>query len=320
MKHHFVINPAAGKGALVSSLSERIRSAAENAGINYEIYLTKAPGDASLFVSSRLAAEEGRHRFYACGGDGTLGEVVNGAPSDPRAEFALVPIGTGNDFCRNFDDRAAFFDIERQLSGTPMPIDLIRYNDRYCVNMLNVGFDCKVVEKTESLKKSKLIPSGMAYSVGVASTLLHKMATSMHIELEDGEVIDQPLLLMSVANGRYYGGGFRPNPLAALDDGLLDVNIVKKVSRATFLSLVSSYKAGEHLKTAAKHVIYRKTRSLYIRFPAESPVCIDGEIEHMTELTVTLVPSATSFVLPKGVLCISKETAAAKEEPVPETV
>ncbi len=314
MKHHFIINPAAGKGAFVSSLSEKIRVAAEARGVNYEIYITKAPADAVGFVENRLASDEGRHRFYACGGDGTLGEVVNGAPTSRRAEFALIPIGTGNDFCRNFDDRAAFFDIERQLVGDPMPIDLIRYNDRYCVNMLNIGFDCNVVERTVKFKKSRLIPSGMAYSVGVASTLLHKMTTDMHIELEDGEIIERPLLLMSVANGRFYGGGFRSNPRAVLNDGLFDVNIIEKVSRPTFLSLISSYKAGTHLETAAKYITYRQSKSLRMHFPQETPLCVDGEIEHITELTATILPSATSFVVPAGVLCTSSREATPETE------
>ncbi len=322
MKHHFIINPAAGKGAFVTALSEKIRTAAEAQGVDYEIYITKAPADAIGFVENRLASDGGRHRFYACGGDGTLCEVINGAPTSSRAEFALVPIGTGNDFCRNFDDRAAFFDIERQLAGRPMPIDLIRYNDRYCVNMLNIGFDCNVVERTVKLKKSRFIPSGMAYSAGVAAALLHKMTTDMHIELEDGEVIERPLLLMSVANGRFYGGGFHSNPRAILNDGLFDVNIIEKVSRATFLSLISSYKAGTHLETAAKYITYRQSKSLYMCFAEETPICVDGEIEHVRELSAGIVPAAASFILPAGVLCkaasktLGESPAEIKEEAV----
>ncbi len=301
MKHHFIINPAAGKGTHVNTLSKKIEAAATEAGIDFEIYYTTCIGDAAVYVASVMAADGERHRFYACGGDGTLSECVNGAPTDERAEFALIPIGTGNDFCRNFDDRAAFFDIARQIEGTPTPIDLIRYNDRYCVNMLNIGFDCHVVERTMKFKKSKLIPSGMAYTVGVAATLLHKLTTDMHIELEDGEVIDRPLLLMTVGNGRYYGGGYCAAPLASIDDGLLDVNIIEKVSRLTFLSLVGSYKAGNHLETAKKYVTYRRARTLCMHFAEETMLCADGETEYITDLAISLVPSATRFVLPLGV-------------------
>ncbi len=318
MKHHFIINPAAGKGNHVNTLTEKINTTAKEAGIDFDIYYTKCVGDAESYVAAVTAADTLRHRFYACGGDGTLAECVNGAPLDERAEFALVPIGTGNDFCRNFDDRGAFFDIARQIEGAPITIDLIRYNDRYCVNMLNVGFDCNVVERTVKFKRSKLIPSGMAYTAGVAATLMHKMTTEMHVELEGDEVIDRPLLLASIGNGRYYGGGYRATPLAALDDGLLDINIIEKVSRLTFLSLVGSYKAGTHLETAPKYVTYRKAKALTLRFPKETLICADGETEYTTSLSVSIVPAATRFVLPLGVSCLSTATEEAEEAAVAE--
>ena len=313
MKHHFIINPAAGKGTHIQSLTKRITESAEKSRIDYEIYMTKAPGDATAFVAETMAADTKTHRFYACGGDGTLGEVVCGAPLSERAEFALIPIGTGNDFCRNFDDRAAFFDIDRQIEGEAMPIDLIRYSDgtteRYCVNMMNVGFDCNVVERTIAFKKSKFIPSSMAYSVGVAATLMHKMTTDMRITLEDGEVIERPLLLMSIANGQFYGGGFRSNPRATLDDGCFDVNIIEKVSRLTFISLISSYKAGTHLETAAKYITYRQSKTLTMSFEEETLYCVDGETALAKELTISLAPEAARFVLPLGVNCVSSQAS-----------
>ncbi|MBO7292522.1 MAG: hypothetical protein J6V07_01160, partial [Clostridia bacterium] len=226
--------------------------------------------------------------------------IVNGAPLSDRAEFALIPIGTGNDFCRNFDDRAAFFDIGRQIDGEAMPIDLISYNGKYCVNMLNIGIDCNVVERTVKFKRSKLVPSSMAYSLGIVSALMHKMTTPMQITLEDGEVIDRPLLLLSIANGRYYGGGFLSNPRATLDDGLFDVNIIEKVSRITFLSLIGSYKAGTHLETAPQYITYRKSTSLTIHFEKETMMCVDGETEPVTDLEISLVPKAARLSSRQG--------------------
>ena len=314
MKHHFILNPAAGKGTLVNSLSEKIHAAAALAKCDYEIYRTKAPGDAGEFVKRTLASDGGYHRFYACGGDGTLNEVVNGAPLAENVEYAVIPIGTGNDFCRNFDDRASFLDITRQIEGHAIPLDLIRYGERYCVNMLNIGFDCQVVERTIKFKKNRLVPSGMAYSLGVAASLLHKMTTDMHITLSDGEIIERPLLLMSIANGQFYGGGFHANPRALIDDGLFDVNMIEKVSRFTFLSFVGCYKAGRHLEEAAEYVTYRRTTSLSLKFQNETMICVDGETEPATALEITLVPKATRFVIPAGTACINSADAPQKEE------
>ncbi len=300
MKHHFIINPAAGKGTLTESLTARITAACEKAAVEYVIYETKAPGDAELYVREALK-EDGTHRFYACGGDGTLGETVNGAPECDRAEFALIPIGTGNDFCRNFDYRAAFFEIERQLNGVPTPIDLIRYNDRYCVNMLNIGFDCNAANRANELKKKRLFPKSMAYAGGIVSSLVRKMTTEMTVTLNGEEEISRPLLLITIANGQFCGGGFRSNPKASPIDGLFDVNIIEKMSRLSFISLVGSYKAGTHLETAPGYVTYRQASALSLTLPKNTAVCVDGEIEYADSLTVSLSPSAIRFVLPEGV-------------------
>lgn len=300
MKHHFIINPAAGKGTLTESLAARIKAACESTAVEYVIYETKAPGDAEVYVREAIK-EDGMHRFYACGGDGTLGETVNGAPTCDRAEFALIPIGTGNDFCRNFDYRAAFFDIERQLNGTPTPLDLIRYNDRYCVNMLNIGFDCNAANRANELKKKSLFPKSMAYAGGVASSLMRKMTTDMTVTLDGEEEIHRPLLLITIANGQFCGGGFRSNPKASPIDGLFDVNIIEKMSRFSFISLVGSYKAGTHIETAPDYVTYRQARTLTLSLPKNTAVCVDGEIEYAENLTVTLEKEAIRFILPEGV-------------------
>ncbi len=305
MIHHFIINPAAGKGTYVRNLTERITEVCTRLQVPFTLYETKGPGDASLYVRETLAADTERHRFYSCGGDGTLCETVNGAVNEPRCEYGLIPIGTGNDFCRNFDDRGAFFDIERQVKGEAIPIDLIRYNDRYCINIMNIGFDCNVVQSTNKLKKKWYIPSSMAYATGVAVTLFKKMTCQMKILLDGEEEIERPLLLTTIANGRYYGGGFLSNPRASLDDGLFDMNAIEKVSRVAFLTMIGSYKKGTHLEAYPQYITYRKASHMRMEFPQEIPICVDGEIEHAASLDIELVPKAAAFVLPHGVSCLS---------------
>ena len=99
MKHLFIVNPAAGK----ENAHDTIRTALDTleTPVDYEIYLTKAPGDAQSFVKN-ICADNPNSRFIACGGDGTLSEVLNGAVGFDDAEIGVVPSGTGNDFCRNF--------------------------------------------------------------------------------------------------------------------------------------------------------------------------------------------------------------------------
>ena len=168
MKHYFILNPKAGKGIYTEELSKNIRLTCEEKNVPYEIYMTKGIGDATDFVR-KICADKSLlpARFYACGGDGTLGETVNGAAGSEGASVGLIPIGTGNDFVRNFGSSDLFFDISAQISGEERRIDLLRCNDFYAINMINIGFDCEVVKKTVTLKKNKLIPSKLAYIAGV---------------------------------------------------------------------------------------------------------------------------------------------------------
>ncbi len=303
MIHHFLVNPAAGKGKVTDALIRKIHRICRLRGVDYQIHITTRPGDATEYVRAVTSIHVGEmHRFYACGGDGTLCEVINGAPRAANAEFAVIPVGTGNDFARNFTNKENFFDIDRQLDGEAKKIDLIRYNDRFSLNTINVGFDCAVVRQTGQIKRSPLVPSGVAYAAGVAITLCKPFGTQMKIELDDGSVIQEKLLLAAFANGSFYGGGFQPAPRASLTDGLLDVCIINKISRARFLTLVSSYKDGTYLdsKACAPFVRYKKSSSVRITFDHPIDICVDGELEMTDYVEMESVPGALAFSIPRG--------------------
>ena len=125
MKHLFIINPAAGKSDKTAEYTAKIESACK--GQDYEIRLTEAPGDATRFA--REAAKRGEEvRLYACGGDGTLNEVVAGAAGYDNAAVTAYVGGSGNDFVKMFDDRDAFRDLDRLLGA-----ETATFNFRYTV-------------------------------------------------------------------------------------------------------------------------------------------------------------------------------------------
>ena len=133
MKHIFVYNPIAGAGKVQKTELPRILAAVKDAGVDYEIHRTTNAGEATSWVRRRLenAPPEDLLRFYAVGGDGTLGEVLNGLYGFENAELACVPMGSGNDFIRNFggEPRGAedypFTRIDAQLRGEATPIDVM---------------------------------------------------------------------------------------------------------------------------------------------------------------------------------------------------
>ncbi len=314
MKHFFVINPKSGKGRHAEELEAQIREVCEAKGVTYECYFTKAAGDATRFVREICqSGEELPARFYACGGDGTVCEVVNGVGAREDAAVGVIPVGTGNDFVRNFSSPELFFDISAQVDGSESEIDLIRCNDTLAINMINIGFDCEVVKKKEEFGGKKFLPKKFAYLAGLAITLFKKPTVKLSLTLEDGTEEDKHFLLTTIANGGFCGGGFNSNPRASLNDGSLDILFVNNVSRSRFVSLVGSYKKGTHITEKNGSILrHMKCGSLRMKFPEARSASIDGELYDFEELLIECLPLAGRIVIPLGAepLAVSEGEAA----------
>lgn len=323
MKTVFIINPAAGKNNKINSIISAIRSASERLHKETEIYITKAIGDAEAFVRN-YAITKGVARFIACGGDGTFSEVINGAYGMEGVEVGMMPIGTGNDFCRNFPEDITFLDAEKQITGQTTKCDIIRYTteasgrmiQKYCANMFNIGFDCNVADLTSRMKTKPFISGSLAYFLSIFSVLLKKKGANLEIKL-DGELRHRgPLLLTSVANGSFCGGGIKSNPCASVNDGIIDVNIIYNISRLNFLSKLPFYMKGTHtkLKNIQNIIAAYKCRRLTVTpLDGNMRLCIDGEIIDAGRTEFELIDSAIDFVLP-GKCCKDKEIL--KREPM----
>ena len=302
MIFHFILNPKSGKGKKNKGMEQQIKDSCKSRQLKYHIYYTTCPGDATEYVRSMIRISSEKQRFICVGGDGTINEIVNSAPCNPNVEFGVIPKGSGNDFARNFSNHKNFSNIDALIDGEAVSLDLIKCNNSYCVNMVNIGFDCSVVKEAERLKKFKLVTAGLSYILGVVVALFKPFGTKMKIIFDDGEVIDDVLTLTAIGNGRFCGGGFKTSPLALLDDGIMDVCIVKKISRLTFISLVSKYKKGTFLsnKRAMKILTYKRVPHFKMEFENPIPICIDGEIKGAKNIEYTVVKNAFNFVIPKG--------------------
>ena len=316
MKTIFVINPKAGKGKKVKEFAAAVRETSKRLGIPAEIYFTKAAGDATVFVEKTIRAFPREEiRFYICGGDGTMNEAVNGLyqakdAADPeKIAFGLIPIGSGNDFVKNFWNLPDAMNIERQLKAQPKDCDILLYENQVngekrtgiCCNMFNIGFDANVVDARDELNKSPLIAGSFAYLLGVMVTFIKKKGADLRIEA-DGELIhDGPLLLNSIANGPFCGGGIKSNPTAKIDDGLMDVNVVKDVSRLYFLKLFPQYQKGTHMSMPGIDQVIHTTRCKVMKITPKAEgarLCIDGEMTDAGEITIRMKEKAFRFLAP----------------------
>jgi hypothetical protein len=161
MKHYFIINPKAGPIDTSNQLISEIKDVF--AGLDYEIYITKSVNDAYLHLSTIVKNLTVETCFYACGGDGTSYEVINAIMNHPLARFAVIPIGSCNDYLKSYPDYN-FRNLKGYVNGKLLPIDVLKANDYYAVNEVNIGYDaranydcCRYKKKIKKVRESLLL-------------------------------------------------------------------------------------------------------------------------------------------------------------------
>lgn len=299
MKYIFIINPKSGKKDSTGYIKDYLEK--KYSDLKYEIYNTKAVGDAIKYVKNVCEAKEEPITFIACGGDGTLNEVVNGAYGYNDVYVSVYPCGSGNDFVKVFGKTNHFLDLNKIINGENKVIDVLKVNDRYTINMCNLGFDASVAYKMHMFRKWPLVSGKGAYNLALAFSLIFKMKHKCTIEIDGEEVFDGKMLLTAIGNGLCCGGGYYCLPKAIIDDGEMDVVFIKKISRITFIRLVKKYKNGTYLEDPRydKFITYKKCKNLTLKSQKDIAYSLDGECETTKEINVSIVEKAINFIVPK---------------------
>ena len=303
MTHLFIINPAAGSRNRTKEYSVAIHDICTARNLDYRIEVSGAPGECCRIA--REAAESGEeYRIYACGGDGTLNEVVSGAAGFDNVSVSVFSGGSGNDFVKLFSDPKAFFDLERLLDAEETEFDLIQCNDDISLNICSVGLDARIGTDVANYKRIPLLSGFRAYAVSTLVNVCRGIAEHYVVEV-DGEVIDSEQTLICACNGRYYGGGFNPVPEADPQDGLLDVLLIKKVSRLQVAQVIGKYKAGRHaeLPHLVRHI---KTDRVVIRCDGPTAINLDGELRVSDTVDIRVADKKIRFFYPKGLTYSTK--------------
>ena len=302
MRHIFILNPVSGNGSAVKDLMPKIIQASQDLNLPFECYISKGIGDCEDFVRNYEESIE-TQRFYACGGDGTLNEVANGAYGRENIQIGIIPAGTGNDFVKTFKNHQAFNDLNAQLLGTVKEVDVVSYNNRIGINVCNIGFDSAVADRITKLKTRPFISGNMAYGIGIFQQFFKKMGNYLEIEIDNNETISGQMLLAAIGVGSFYGGGFCALPYASRFSETLDVCLVRKMGRLKFLKVIDTYKHGLHVndKRLDKIVIYRKCKEMNIKCNEDMKICADGEVTIAKEINFKILPKALTFIIPKGV-------------------
>ena len=297
MKHLFIINPAAGSKDRTGIYAPMIRKACNLRDLDFRIAISKGPGDCTRLA--REAAESGEeYRIYACGGDGTLNEVMAGAAGYPNAAITVLSSGSGNDFVKIFDDPQAFFDLERLLDAEEATFDLIRCNDDLSLNICSVGLDARIAADVSGYKRLPLLHGFRAYAASTAVNVVRGISEHYIVEV-NGDTFDDRFTFICVCNGRFYGGGFNPIPEADPADGKLDILLVSHVSRAQVPFVIGKYKEGRY-KELSHIVRYLQADSIKITCDKPSPINLDGEQRTASTVEMKIAEEKIRFFYPRG--------------------
>jgi diacylglycerol kinase (ATP) len=286
-----ILNPEAGSVKDAAAFVRRIRHLPDVA-----VRLTARKGDAVRFA--RTALRKGCETIVAAGGDGTLNEVVNGigtTKSDVR--LGLIPLGTGNDFARtlglptDLDEAIAVL-----AAGHTRAIDLVQVTSdrvRYFVNVSAGGFSGLVNEKLTPAMKKTWGP--LAYLRSAVAALPQLRAYRTKVSFNKKKPLTLSLYNVVIANGRYVAGGRLIAPKASIDDGLLDIILIKERSAAELALLAAKVALGHHLSSDA--IVFRRAAKVTVNSRPGMWFNVDGELVGNEPATFEVLPRALQFVV-----------------------
>ncbi len=304
MRSVLIFNPRAGTAHRIKDFLLHL-----TAGARCELRPTGRPDDVSKIA--REAVDEGFDRLIVAGGDGTIGQAVQGiAPDFDRIELAVLPFGTGNDLARSlgFTPDQMEDAYEAAFAGRTEPIDLIKITEvdavQYCINVANGGFGGRVAMDIQSVDKSRWGP--MAYWITSASRLIDLQQYDVRLEV-DGAVKRFPALGVAIANGRYVGGGFPIAPKALLNDGLMDVTVIPVLP--TFELMAAGLNFTLNPDAPGSRISTFQARKVRLDATPELPFSVDGEpIRHLTA-TCEVLPAQLRVVIADSAPALSKAQA-----------
>jgi len=292
MKTLCIINPVAGKGRAIQawrSVQGELRQIYSKLDLEY----TSCAGDATLVA--REAVNKGYQLVIVFGGDGTLNEVVNGLAGSDTA-LAIVPSGSGNDFARSLglskDPKQAIATI---AVSKKKRLDLGRFAGRYFLNMGGLGFDADVAHR---INGKRLLRGQLAYLIAVLQAL--GAYDSYRVELRiDDQKLEEETIMVSVGNGQYAGGGFRLLPHASLEDGLLDIMVVRKTSRLDIISTLPALYKGTHLGHPKCSFYRGREVNINLLEPNKKVFAqVDGQEFQEFPLEFGIIPGALQVIVP----------------------
>lgn len=301
-----LVNPNAG-GKKAAKDWPLIEGFLQQAELNYQVFFTKYRHHAIQLTKEYL--EKGFTKIIAVGGDGTINEVVNGiflsnSENIKIAELGVVMIGTGNDWGRMFDIPSDYEkaieiiknrNIFRQDVGHATFHTGNKLNERFFINAAGIGFDAMVCNKTNE-RKDKGHSSNLSYLRALLTSLLKYRSLEANLRIDQRDLISTKLFTMSVGIGKFSGGGMQQVPDALADDGLFDITLVNKISKAKIVRKIKKLYDGT-IKEIEEIDAYR-AKKVEVSSSEKMLLEVDGEILGHAPFTFEIIDDTLGICVP----------------------
>lgn len=273
MKYIFIVNPESAKGNAMKIIGN-IEKVCKQEHIEYEVCYTLAQGDATRLAQSYKDEE---NIIYAVGGDGTLSEVLNGVVGT-KNKIGIIPAGSGNDFYRTV----------KELGKAEIESDVGVVNGKYFLNIACVGIDAEVANNVPLMKKKNVKVKNL-YTASILYTFTHFKFKQIHFKSQEKDEKGN-FTILSICNGRYYGGGYNISTKASLEDNYFDVYYINKLRLPSIINLLLKLKKGKLEQD--KRTNHFKTNNITVT--SEEPIRfnVDGETIENTKFEIKIIPKA----------------------------
>lgn len=293
MHYIFIVNGRSDKQFIMDELEPQLKSAP----IQYEIYKTTGEGDATRFVRIYCDFHPADEVcFVACGGTGTLSEVVNGVVGAQNKRVALMAYGSGNNFTLHFPGRN-FKSVKDLIEGETVVSDVIKCNNDYSINVINLGFDSMAAYYgSQYILKGKDKP----YLRGTIRSIFLNRFNNYRIVVDGERMSRGTTMFCTIANASYYGQNYRCAPNAKIDDGIMDVEVNRSTTLLTFAIMYKYFKDGRHVtnKFCRRRMKFKDAKHVDISSKSLIYLCVDGETVASRHFVIDIIDKAVTLQLP----------------------
>ena len=293
MLYLFIVNGRHDKAFIMDELEPQLKGAS----IKYQIYRTTGEGDATRYVHLYCDFHpEDEVCFVACGGTGTFSEVVNGVVGSRKKSVALLAYGSGNNFTLHFPERN-FKSVKDLIEGEEKVSDVIKCNNDYSINVINLGFDSMA-----AYYGAKFILQGKdkPYLRGTMRSILFNRFNNYRIVVDGERLTRGTTMFCTIANASHYGQNYKCAPNAKIDDGIMDVEVNRSTTLLTFVIMYKYFKDGLHVtnKFCRRRMKFRDAKHVEISSKSLIYLCVDGETVASRHFDIDIVPQAVTLRLP----------------------